>query len=269
MPSPFPGMNPFLENPALWAGVHHWLITEIARSLNPLLRPKYFVAVEERVYETSDIGSDAIGIPDDVIIQTSSPRTSAPAAAATLTPVTQPISVQVPLPETEREGYLEVRQVGTEAVITVIEVLSPKNKRSGPGRQQYATKRQKILGSQTHLVEIDLLRQWQAMPLASSPAQSHYRILVSRSDRRPQADLYAFNLPDPIPAFPLPLQAEDEEPVVDLQQLLHRIYDEAGYDLRLDYQQNPTPPLNEVDTEWLQQWLMRQGDRLTNNGGEA
>jgi hypothetical protein len=254
MPSPFPGMNPYLENPSLWAGVHHWLITEIARSLNPVLRPRYFVAVEERVYETSMTGTSAVGIPDDIIIQTGNIRSTPTTTAATI-PLTQPISVRVPVVETEREGYLEVREVGTETVITVIEILSPKNKRSGVGRQQYEAKRQKILSSQTHLVEIDLLRQWQVMPLESPPVSCHYRVLVSRSDCRPLADLYAFNLPDPIPVFPLPLQSGDVEPCIDLQNLLHKIYDEAGYDLRLDYRQDPVPPLDEAATIWLNQWL--------------
>ncbi len=262
MSSPFPGMNPYLENPTLWPGVHHWLITEIARSLNPTLRPKYFVAVEERIYEITDTGTVSVGIPDDLVIQSRSTRSaeSAVTAAAVLQPF-QPIPVQVPLPEVSSEGYLEVRETKTGTVVTVIEVLSPKNKRSGEGRQQYETKRQKILGSQTHLVEIDLLRQGQPMPLASPPVQSHYRILVSRGNCRPQADLYAFNVQDLIPTFPLPLQPGDTEPYIDLQNLLNGIYDEGGYDLRLDYQQNPVPELNDLDTVWLNGFLTQQGYR--------
>ncbi|MDX2230581.1 MAG: DUF4058 family protein [Leptolyngbyaceae cyanobacterium bins.349] len=262
MPSPFPGMNPYLEAPTLWAGVHHWLITEIARSLLPQLRPRYFVAVEERVYEANGDWSALVGIPDNVVIQSGQPESASGASkvAVALAP-TQPMTVTLPMPETIREGYLEVREVGTEAVITVIEVLSPTNKRSGEGRSQYEAKRQKVFGSSTHLVEIDLLHQWEPMPVLNLSIQSQYRILVSRSDRRPQADLYAFNLPDPIPAFKLPLQAGDIEPVVDLQALLHNLYDQGGYDLRLNYRQNPQVTLSASDVTWVENWLHQQGLR--------
>lgn len=261
MPSPFPGMNPYLEAPTLWSGVHHWLITEIARSLLPQLRPRYFVAVEERVYETSGDWSTLVGIPDNVVIQSARTQANADSAVAVTIPLTQPMTVTLPMPETIREGYLEVREVGTEAVITVIEVLSPTNKRPGEGRSQYEAKRRRVLSSATHLVEIDLLRQWEPMPILNESIQSQYRILVSRSDRRPTADLYAFNLPDSIPVFALPLQPGDEEPVIDLQALLHSIYDQGGYDLRLNYRQNPMVNLSSADAKWVDNWLRQQGLR--------
>jgi Protein of unknown function (DUF4058) len=255
MPSPFPGMNPYLEQPDLWAGVHHWLINAIARSLGKQLRPKYFVAVEERAYLDVEDSTTLVGIPDDLIVQVSG-KVSTPSAIAVAPPPVQPIKVTLPIPETYTEGYLEIRQVGTGHVVTVIEVLSPKNKRTGEGRKQYEEKRNTVLDSSTHLVEIDLLRKGQPMPFsAPNFIKSHYRILVSRSDRRPQADLYAFNLPDAIPAFPIPLQADDAEPLLDLQALLQEVYDQAGYDLRLDYQSQPELGLNEGDRLWVQDWL--------------
>jgi len=103
------------------------------------------------------------------------------------------------MPETVRQGYLEIREVATNEVITAIEILSPTNKLPGKGRQKYENKRQRVLGSLTHLVEIDLLCQGQPMPVYSNGVQSNYRILVSRENYRPQADLYTFNLRDPIP----------------------------------------------------------------------
>jgi hypothetical protein len=189
--------------------IHHRLITAIAISLAPALRPKYFVAVEERIYETTLDESTLIGVPDDIVV-------------------------------------------------------AAKNKRPGEGRKQYEEKRQKVLGSDTHLVEIDLLRQWQPMPFFASDIQSHYRILVSRSDRRPQADLYAFNLQNLIPTFPLPLQEGDTEPLVNLHALLNEIYDQGSYDLRLDYQKEPVPALPENDSNWVNAWLQQKG--LRTNG---
>lgn len=81
------------------------------------------------------------------------------------------------------------------------------------------------------------------MALAAGNVESHYRILVSPSEQRPQADLYAFNLPDQIPSFPMPLQAGDPEPVVDLQTLLSQVYDRAGYEVVIDYDQPPVPAI--------------------------
>jgi hypothetical protein len=255
MPSPFPGMNPYLEHPEIWPGVHHWLIVELARSLSPQLRPKYRVAVEVRMYETIGEQSLLVGLPD-LTVKSSQVTTQQPMTnVAVAKPSTQPQTVEVPVPETIKQGYLEVREVGTHEVITAIEILSPINKRSGEGRKQYENKRNKVLASSTHLVEIDLLRQGQAMPVYHSKNKTHYRILVSRGDRRPQADLYAFNLPDPIPSFHLPLKSGDREPLVDLQLLLNNVYDQASYDLAIDYTQETVPPLLEEDRVWVNTWL--------------
>jgi Protein of unknown function (DUF4058) len=250
-------MNPYLEHPELWAEVHSRLIIYIADQIAPSLRPKYRVAVEKRVYQDVD-ESVLVGIPD-VTVARSLPdtrdRPSNGANVAVVAPPTNPMRVTVPMPEDVRESFLEVRAVGTGAVVTVIEILSPKNKRSGEGRQAYDRKRQQILGSLTHLIEIDLLRAGQPMPILGTPMPSAYRILVSRSNRRPTADLYAFGLRDPIPAFPLPLRPGDPEPLVDIQTALHTVYDRAGLDMAIDYTAEPVPPLAEAEKIWAIAYL--------------
>ncbi len=250
MPSPFPGMDPYLENPEIWSEVHHWLLTGIAEFLVGQLRPKYRVAVEKRIYQTTDETSLLVGIPD-VIVAKAIPTGRAGSSTAIATPP-QPVTVNLPMPEEVRESYLEVREVGTGEVITTIEVLSPKNKRSGEGRNAYETKRRRILGSLTHLVEIDLLRAGTPMTILNPTISSQYRILVSRSDRRPSADLYAFNLPDSIPIFSLPLQRQDMEPLVNLQVILQSIYDRAGFDLAINYDRSAVPPLTGEDLAWAE-----------------
>jgi hypothetical protein len=249
MTFPFPGMNPYLENPEIWAEVHHWLITGIAELLVDQLRPKYRVAVEKRIYQSIDDQSLLVGIPDVLVAN----NLSVPSQVAVATPATQPLTVDLPMPEEVRESYLEVREVGTGAVITTLEVLSPKNKRTGEGR--VACERQRILASRTHLVEIDLLRAGTPMAVLHLPTQTQYRIIVSRSDCRPRADLYAFNLPDPIPAFTLPLRSGDTEPLVPLQDILQNIYDRAGFDLAVDYSRSPIPPLTQAEKDWIQPLL--------------
>lgn len=258
MPNPFPGMNPYLEHPEIWPGIHHWLIVELARFLSPQLLPKYRVAVEVRMYETIGERSLLVGIPD-LIVKASQGKTPQPASnVAIAPPITKPEKVEVPIPETIKQGYLEVREVATSEVVTAIEILSPVNKRSGEERQQYESKRNRVLGSSTHLVEIDLLRRGEPMSVYGSNIQSHYRILVSRGDCRPEADLYGFNLQAAIPSFPLPLKSGDTEPLVSLQVLLNDVYDLAGYDLAIDYTQEPIPPLLEADMVWVDKFLREQ-----------
>jgi hypothetical protein len=261
MPSIFPGMNPYLEHPELFPGLHHLLISEIARFLSPQLRPKYRVAVEVRMYETTNDGSLLVGIPD-VIVKSrqniNDPKTSNVALAS---PIPKPITVKVPIPISIKEGYLEVKEVGTEQLITTIEILSPTNKRPGKGREAYEEKRGKVLGSRTNLVEIDLLRQGEPMPMFGDNIESDYRILVGRGNHRPHADLYAFNLQDVIPAFPLPLRVGDSEPVIDLQVLLNQVYEIYDYDLVVDYSQEVFPALSQDDANWVDKLLRDQGLR--------
>lgn len=260
MVSPFPGMDPYLEQAVFWSEFHSRLIVAIADALAPSLLPKYYVAVETRTYRDSNDGELLVGIPDAVVLSTPGPSSLAKpedfGAGATTT--VQPQSVILPMPLEIKERYLEIRAAGSDAVITVVEVLSPTNKRPGEGRRLYNAKRQTVLGSASHLVEIDLLRAYD--PMAMHPvapvAASTYRILVSRSDCRPRADLYEFTIQEPMPEFPLPLRAAGEEVMVDLQPLVNGIYERGGYGLRIDYQTPvPSPTLSTEDQAWVNEAL--------------
>lgn len=209
MASPFTGIDPYLEHPELWPELHHWLIIAIAQSLSPQIRPKYRVAVETRMYDNSEEAPLLVGIPDVTIKQSS--QTSQITNVAVVEPITKPQKVTVPMPTTVKQGYLEIREVSTGEVVTAIEILSPVNKHPGEGRKSYINKRLKVLGSSTNLIEIDLLRNWEAMPILDYHLSSDYRILVSRSELRPEADLYAFKVLEKIPSLPLPLKPEDQE----------------------------------------------------------
>ncbi|MGB3556925.1 MAG: DUF4058 family protein [Geitlerinemataceae cyanobacterium] len=256
MPSPFPGMNPYLEDSAYWSSVHHWLITEIARFLNQQLAPKYVVAVEVRIYETSGEKSTLIGIPDNIIAKSSETSIKSPESnVAVAVTSTQPLTIELSLTETIKQGYLEVRRVGTGEVITAIEILSPINKNLGEGRIKYEKKRQHILSSYTNFVEIDLLRQGNSMIALNQNIERDYRILVSPSNQRPQAYLYAFDLQDVIPVFTLPLRSEDPEIILDLQNILHQIYNQGRYDLIIDYKQKIIPALSNTDAIWVENLL--------------
>lgn len=264
MPSPFPGMDPYLEHPDLWPGLHNRLIVRIADLLSPQLRPKYFVSLEVRMYEEKDAKSLLVGLPDVSVLskksQVNTPN-STESQVAVIETSTKPITVTLPIPITIRQGYLEIQEVATKEVVTTIEILSPTNKKSGKGRKIYQKKREQILDSLTNFIEIDLLRYGKQMPILNQTIQSHYRILVSRGEQRPKADLYAFNIQNKIPDFPLPLRPEDTEPIIDLQSLLTTIYDVGSYDLKIDYTQKPVPELSENDAAWADTWLRQQGLR--------
>lgn len=250
MPSPFLGMDPYLENPGLWPEVHSRLIVAISDSLAPFLHPKYYAAIEKRIYLDTPEDSISIGIPDvSVAIKSKYASNLEPSARFTAT-LSQPEIVTLPLPEEITERYLEIRDTETAAVITAIEILSPKNKRVGEGRAAYLKKRQQVLSTRTHFIEIDLLRSQTPMPVVGSQSQTDYRILVSRSSIRPKAELYGFNLQDSIPTFAVPLKPDDIEPVLELKTILDSIYDRAGYGFRVDYQSPAKPALSPQDQQW-------------------
>ncbi|MBD3560582.1 DUF4058 family protein, partial [Planktothrix sp. FACHB-1355] len=145
----------------------------------------------------------------------------------------------------------------TGTVVTAIEILSPKNKRPGEGRNTYERKRNQVLASATHLVEIDLLRGGKPFPI-SSKNLGDYRILICRGDRRPTGELYAFSLRQSIPPVPIPLMPGEAEPILNLQPLLDRVYQKGRYYLAIDYTKPPQPPLSEQDTQWMEVLLREQ-----------
>jgi hypothetical protein len=259
MPSPFPGVDPYLESPEFFPELHHRLITAIAIAIAPSIAPKYRVAIEKRTYFSEPEESLTVAIPDVAVY--SKPSIPNPTSStATLVKSSEPVAVILPMGEETREGYLEIREVGTGEVITAIEIISPKNKRTGKGREAYQRKRHKVLLSATHLIEIDLLRGGKPMPIRGG-ILGDYRILVSREERRPLADLYPFTIREEIPLFPLPLKSGDTPIQVELQTLFSEVYDQARFDLSIDYTQSPVPLLKKEDGAWADTLLREKGVR--------
>jgi hypothetical protein len=246
-------MDPYLEHPALWPDVHNRLITAIADELTPKVAPRYYIGLERRTYLLKPDDVVFIGRPD---IAVASHQPSPKPAALPLAEVGV-LEIEVPVNDKVNENFLEVREVGTGKLVTILEMLSPANKLHGDGREQYLRKRGNVLLSFTNLVEVDLLRAGPPMPVVDEKVQSDYRILVSQGWQRPRAQLYPFNLRHHIPVFPLPLLRQDEAPEVDLGAILHALYDRARFDLRLDYTQPPIPPLSDEEAEWTEQLLAR------------
>lgn len=253
---PFPGMNPWLESSVLWPDVHNGLIAAIQDALAPLVDPRYYVAIEERVYRDEPPSLALVGQADVAVVGA---RSDEPFASSTARGRAAIVEVALPIAEAQRETYLEVRSVPEGEVITVLEILSPSNKRSGEGRRQYLEKRRSVLSSLTHLVEIDLLRAGDRMPVLGPAVGSDYAMLVSHSWRRPGAHLIPFGLRDPIPALAVPLRRGEDEPVLDLGGLLAARHERVRWERRIDYRCPPEPPLGPPDAAWAEERLRALG----------
>jgi len=255
MPSPFPGMDPWLERPGLWPEFHDNLIIRLQDALAPLVRPRYYIATKQRTVFAVAPSEPPYIIPDVAVLESSEFADHIKSESAVLA---EPMIVEVPVREKITEDYLEVVEASTHEVIAVIEILSWSNKTPGRDRCVYERKRERIFQKPAHLVEIDLLRAGAPMPftyLQANGRMNHYRILVKRSNHWRRAYLYPFNLRDPIPLVPLPLQPGDTEPPIRLGEVLKQAYDEAGYDFRVDYNRPPEPPLRDADAQWAAEIL--------------
>jgi Protein of unknown function (DUF4058) len=278
MPSPFPGMDPYLELPSGWPSVHFSLIAELQRALRPLVRPRYFVLVEERLFSVPAselVGLELVGGGDVLVTKhrkreiEPNGRGGAMASAAASSQSQEPavLTVQLPYTVEVREHYLELRTADTREVVTDIEVLSPTNKRAGDGRRQYEAKRAAIAASATSLVEIDLLRGGGVLPVwlgtQSLPADvaGDYRVVVARGYERPRATLYTSSVRDRLPVIPIPLRPGEDEPQVDLQQIVDTLYDDGEYERLIEYRGEPVPPLKPEDAAWADGLLRASGKR--------
>jgi Protein of unknown function (DUF4058) len=250
MPSPFPGMNPYFEQPGVWRGFHTLFIGRLTEAIASRTAPRYVVRTEESVYvERGDDSRELVGVAD---VAVKSGESVAPSGPATPT-LTGPVTGTVRLGAIRRRHlWLTVRDRATREVVTVIEVLSPSNKR-GEDRGQYLRKRRRILRSAAHLVEIDLLRGGPRMPMANVPP-SDYRVMVSRQPLRPDVQVWAFNLTDLLPAIPIPLRTGEPEPLIALKPLVDSVYDGAVYQFQL-YDAPPDPPLSPAEADWARQFL--------------
>jgi hypothetical protein len=250
MRPPFPGMDPWLEHPAIWPDVHNSLIAAIRDELAPRVAPRYYLGLEQRVYALEPGELVFVGLPDMVVGRPAAADVAYEPAEAEESTAVGMLDVEVATNDKFEEWFLEIHDVESGTLVTVLEILSPVNKIHARGREGYIGKRDRIFRSRTNLVEIDLLRAGQPMPLRRKPIRTDYRILISRGATRPKAKLVTFNVRQPIPAFPIPLLPEDGEPELDLGAVLHSLYDRARFDLRLKYAKPPVPALNERDVDW-------------------
>ena len=187
-------------------------------------------------------------------------------------PEVRTYSVSVATFEETEESFLAIEELPERKLVTVIEVLSPTNKKTKDVRAEYLKKRDDLILTCVNLVEIDLLRAGEPMPVRKSPPSSDYRILVCRARRSSNAVLYAFPYTSPIPTIPIPLLPGDAEPMLDLNSVLHALIERASYDLVINYAEPPDPPLRPADEAWatsiVAQAIGDRGDEIRSEGAD-
>lgn len=259
MPSPFPGMDPFLELGARWPDLHQRLIAYSSEFLQPQLQPKYIARIDERI-ELMPYGSEFR--PDVMVVEAPSELSETRVAYGSLI-ADEPQTIRV-LDDERRVPYIQVVSVASGDVITLIEIISPANK-TGRGRDQYFEKQDGILDSPVNFIEIDLLSRPTATYArlfdVNSPHDWRYIVSVSRPHRRTSVEVYAVPLRDRLPRCKIPLLPEDDDVVLDLPAILARCYEVGGYHLLIDYKK-PTPvSLSKAEEEWMGALLVAKGFR--------
>jgi Protein of unknown function (DUF4058) len=251
MRPPFPGMDPWLEAFELWSNVHNSLIAAIRDYLVPLVRPRYFVDLESRTTVLTANDEDHLYYPDVAIVANDMNAPPIEAVAVMERVATKPFHVVVKMPEVEiEETFLTIKELPGREVVTVIEVLSPTNKKTEDAREDYVVKRRERLASGVNFVEIDLLRAGKRTPPERPRRPSDYRILVFRPRLGRIVHLYGFSYKTETPLIPIPLRPQDAEPPLDLNAILHALYERAGYDMAIDYRRPPSPRLRKEDQAW-------------------
>lgn len=246
MDGPFPGMDPYLEEPEEWRGVHLGLTIAVCDALAPKIVPRFFARTRERVYipRAGDMVRGAI-FPDIYVVQ--HPRSG---TASTSTFTVSPPTLVEPYYDTEvHDRYVEILDARNREMVTTIEILSPANKTAGTrGRAQFLKKRRAVLSSPTHWIEIDLLREG-ARPKEVAGKSDYYTLLRRKGDRL--YTVWYSDLRDRLPTIEVPLLPPHPDVPLDLQALLNGVYSRAFYGLSVDYTRPvPLPPLLPPDATW-------------------
>ncbi|MCI0399664.1 MAG: DUF4058 family protein [Chloroflexi bacterium] len=255
MPSPFPRMDPYLEAADMWEDFQANLAMEIQAQLTPYLRPRYIAALTPRVVYDEVVIARPYTIKPEVSVWKVHDRPQVGVATAISPP---PLVGTVSLEEPVREQRIEIHEVETKRLVTVLEILSPVNKRRGHDAfESYRRKRRHLLRTEVHLMEIDLLRVGERASIATPLPDEPYFIFLYRGPQPSRVEIWPLPLQKPIPVVPVPLLEPDPDVPLDLGRAIQVIYDRVAYDLRIDYNQEPPHPdlFEPEDKAWLENHL--------------
>jgi hypothetical protein len=252
MPSPFPGMDPYIES-WIWADFHASVVTEIRGQLNQLLPKRYIASTEWYVWRVDDVERLLLGGPD-LYVTDKAPSPSGPAVATIEAPIITVLPGVV-----RKQRYVKIIDPEERRVVTVIELLSPSNKTAGEDGQAYRMKREEYIANGISLVEIDLLRSGHRPPLGDpAPPISDYYLLVHRGWEKNRLGIWPVSVRDPLPPIPIALDPDVPAVLLDLRACLDRVYDLGRYGEQLDYTKPPRPAFHEPDATWARELLARR-----------
>ena len=263
MTSPFPGMDPYLERH--WLDVHADLVAMSRTALNAVLPADLVARMEERVViDSVNYDRPRAIYPDVRVYEDPGHASQGPAEAPNGIAVSEPIVLELES-ETHTETYITILDASGGELVTVLEFLSPANKVSGDGRDQYRRKRGELVGARVNIVEIDLVREgaWRELlsPIvAPARVQSPYRVIARRFHPVQRIELYPIGLSERLPIIPIPLRDGDPQVTLDLQPLIQQAYRNGRYD-RTDYTQPCQPSLEGEDAVWAEELLRQSGLR--------
>lgn len=269
MGSPFPGMDPYLEG-EMWMEFHDRLANQISEQLLKSL-PERYTALLNKHYWLDDGALEIIsearsGFYPDVHVVEASRVQEALAEYVVVETREQVLELVSPIPQEIPALSVEIRDVAERRLVTVIEILSPGNKR-GKGWEQYNDKRAELLGTRTHLVEIDLLRAGRRIHLIGELPNVPYFVFLSRTQRRPRTLAFPIGLRDKLPKIPIPLLPPDADVALDLQAAIDACFHLVHYERLLDYTHAPPPPeLSAEDLQWVQEKIRAAGYAKQNGG---
>lgn len=221
MSSPFPGMDPFLEDPRLWPSFHHQLVASLYQILLPGLVDRYRARVQQRHYVTEE-----------------------------------PLFTSI-IRENRLEEFIEIRSRSDDRLVTLIDIASPINKTLSQGRDAYHHTRRMARTQHASIVEIDLVLQ--GTPLLDFSRDGlpewDYAITITRNTQPERFEVYTATLPKRLPRFKVPLAADDRDTVIDLQSAFVRTYDQGSFASQIDYRLEPDVRFKPPVKEWFDRWL--------------
>jgi hypothetical protein len=256
MPSPFPGMDPYLEDPAFWQDFHRSFVTYCRDMLMDRLPSDYEARIDEqvRLVERSENERQRTIIPDVAV--TRAGRAAGAAAASGAVATLEPVAIPLAAVEEQRDVWIEIFHRPERSLVTVIELLSPSNK-NGDGYGEYRIRRRQVIRHKVHLVELDLLLGGRRIQLRDPLPEADYYAFVTRADAD-QAEVYSWSIRDPLPTIPIPLKSPDPDIGLNIAEVVDITYDRGRYTRSLRYDRQPPTPLPE-DT---MRWAVEQARRL-------
>ena len=251
MRSPFPGMDPYLEDPGFWPDFHARFVTYCCDHISDNLPARYEARIGERINLVEREPDRIKRIGPDIAIarKTEGPKErSAAGMVATLEPVTIPLTIE----EESRETYVEILHRPERSLVCAIELLSPSNKEA-PGRRLYLAKRNALLLQPVHLLELDLLMAGRRLPTDRPLPSGDYHALVARGERRPDCDVFSWDLERPLPTIPVPLRAPDPDIRVDLAAVFGEAYRRGRYAVSVQYEADPPVAVHATRRRWIRE----------------